>query len=182
MSQDKNKKARKEPVIEIDYDNVDVARIVDEIKKKVGRQPGRGEEDGRDAPPGSRIPGAALERDKEPQRLRLRMRRLLLKVMSPFSPLIKLLILPVYEEQRQIFLALHNTNKRLDQLIAKRDRELERLQEYTKLLHNLCHNLVVEVSKLKIEEDMLKTKTQIMAKDFEFFGKRERALEKEVFK
>jgi hypothetical protein len=91
--------------------------------------------------------------------------------MSPLSPLIKLLILPVYEEHRQMVMILDQANKRLD-----------KEQEYIKLIHNLCHNLVVELTKLKIEVDLLKTKVQIMEKDFEFLGKRERALEKEVFK
>jgi hypothetical protein len=38
------------------------------------------------------------------------------------------------------------------------------------------------MSKLKIEEETLKTKTRIMEKDFDSLGKRERALEKEVLK
>ena len=54
--------------------------------------------------------------------------------------------------------------------------------EYTKLLHTLSHNIVVELSKLKIEEDRLKIETRIIEKDFEFLSKREKALEKEVFK
>jgi len=98
--------------------------------------------------------------------------------MSPFAPLIKLLVLPVYEEHRQTVMALDHTNRRLDQLT----RIPERVQDYINLTHNLCHNLVVELTKLKIEVDQLKTKVQIMEKDFEFLGKRERVLEKEVFK
>jgi hypothetical protein len=38
------------------------------------------------------------------------------------------------------------------------------------------------MSKLKIEVETLKTKTRVMEKDFEFLGKREKALEKEAFK
>jgi hypothetical protein len=59
---------------------------------------------------------------------------------------------------------------------------LDRLKEYTKLLHLLGHNMVVELSKLKIEEETLKTNVSLMKKDFEHLGQRERALEQEVFK
>jgi hypothetical protein len=41
---------------------------------------------------------------------------------------------------------------------------------------------VVELTKLKIEEETLKVKTRIMEKDFEFLEKKENAIEKEVFK
>ena len=59
---------------------------------------------------------------------------------------------------------------------------LNRTMEYTKLLHSLSHNIVVELSKLKIEEETLKGKTRIMEKDFEFLGRREKALEKIIEK
>ena len=185
MSQDKNGKGWEEPAIEIDYDNVDVARIMDEIKKKIARQPGPEAGSVFESPPDSEnsLPlDVEPDRLEEPQGLRKRMKKFLLKIMSPLSPLIKLLILPVYEEQRQILLALHNTNKRLDIANERLDianEQINRFKDYTKLLHNLSHNLVVGLSKLKIEVDMLKTKTQIMEKDFGFLEKRERALEKE---
>jgi K+-sensing histidine kinase KdpD len=82
---------------------------------------------------------------------------------------------------------LHNTNIRLDRLTALTDRDresvrvrLERDKEYIKLLHGLSHNLVVELTKLKIENDTLKARLEIMERDFDFLGKRERALEREV--
>jgi hypothetical protein len=169
MSQENRGLPRDEPAIEIDYDHIDVARIMDDIKKKVAREPQGDSGDSSD-------PG--IENSGAQPGSRSRARRFLLKMMSPFSPLIKLLILPVYEEQRQTIMILDQTNKRLDGLISMKARE----QEYIKLIHNLCHNLVVELTKLKIEVDLLKTKLQIMEKDFEFLGKRERTLEKEVFK
>lgn len=70
------------------------------------------------------------------------------------------------------------TNQRLN----KAFHDLGRTMEYTKLLHSLAHNLVVEMSKLKIEEEDLKNKTRIMEKDFEFLRNREQALEHQVFK
>ncbi len=55
------------------------------------------------------------------------------------------------------------------------------MREYTQLIHNLSHNIVVELTKLKIEQENLKLKTRIMEKDFEFLGKREKTLESKVF-
>ena len=54
--------------------------------------------------------------------------------------------------------------------------------EYTKLLHSLSHNMVVELSKLKIEEEDIKVKARILDKDFEFLLSKERALEERVMK
>ncbi|MFZ2053653.1 MAG: hypothetical protein WAU81_05595 [Candidatus Aminicenantales bacterium] len=159
--------------IEIDYDHIDVARIIDQIKKKVAAEAADAPRTSRDDSPS--LPGLDLEAGQG------RARRILLRLMSPLKPLIKLLILPVAEENRRTVLILDHANRRIDRLEQNIER-LDRLQEYTKLLHHLCHNIVVEMSKLKIEEETLKTKTRIMEKDFDYLGKREKALEKEVFK
>jgi hypothetical protein len=42
--------------------------------------------------------------------------------------------------------------------------------------------MVVEMTKLKIEEENIKLKARIMEKDFEFLGRKEQALEKEIYK
>ena len=159
--------------IEIDYDRIDVARIMDQIKEKTAAEV-------REAPDSIRT-GPLAATDRDPAAGPGRMRQVLLKLMSPLRPLIKLLILPVDEEYRRTALVLDHANRRLDRLEKELER-VDRLQEYTKLLHHLCHNLVIEMSKLKIEDETLKTKTWVMEKDFEFLGKREKALEKEVFK
>ncbi|MGB7295304.1 MAG: hypothetical protein WBC70_06900 [Candidatus Aminicenantales bacterium] len=162
--------------IEIDYDRIDVTQIMDQIKKKAAAEAG-----GTPGPSGNdRTPSSELEPAAGPGRAK----QVLLRLMSPLRPLIKLLILPVAEEHRQSVLLLDRANRRIDRLEHDRDlavEQLNRLREYTKLLHHLCHNLVVEMSKLKIEEETLKTTTRILEKDFEFLGKREKALEKEVF-
>lgn len=164
-----------EKEIDIDYENIDVDLIMEQIKKRAaGRDaetPGAPEEDS--------LPAPDLEAGQG------RAKRVLLRLMSPFKPLMKLLILPVAEEHRRTVLILDHANRRIDRL--ERDRHvliarLNRLQEYTKLLHHLCHNLVIEMSKLKIEEETLKTKTRIMEKDFDHLGRREKALEKEISK
>lgn len=185
MSQEnkKNARGRSKPRTAggIDYEDIDVARIMEDLKKSVAATPPGAPRDETRPPAGSSIPSSPGGGGKGPGEEtggRQRIRSLALKVMSPLAPLIKLMILPVYEEQRQIFLAIHTTNQRLDE----KERELEKHREYTKLLHNICHNLVVELTKLKIEHEMLRTKTEILESGFEFMGKRERAVEKEVFK
>jgi hypothetical protein len=157
--------------IAIDYDHIDVLRIMEQIKEKVAAESG-GEPSlhGTGVAPVAGIDFAAGQGKG---------RRFLLKIMSPFAPLIKLFALPVDEELRRAVLILDHANRRIDGLEKERER-IDRLQEYTKLLHHLCHNMVVELSKLKIEEEMLKTKARILEKEFEFLGKREKALEKEI--
>ncbi len=144
---------------------------------------------------------------KGPQASRSRAKRIMLKVMKPFAPVIKFLVLPVHEELRQTILSLDQTNRRLDSLCALMEDglrkldisigeglsetnkrideaffELHRSRDYTKLLHNLSHNIVVELTKLKIEEESLRSKARIMEKDFEFLQRREKALEKLALK
>ena len=49
--------------------------------------------------------------------------------------------------------------------------------EYIRLLHNLGHNLVAELTKLRIEFDTLKSRFEILEKDLDYLRARERALE-----
>lgn len=189
MNQETDRQPDKGPAVEIDYEHIDVSRIMDQIKSRVAEEarlePPRGEADAGSVP----VPDFDLESGDGQPPARGRTKRLLLKVMSPFRPLVKFLILPVYDEFQQTVRILHNTNKRLDRLYAVTDQDrqsvavrLDRLKDYTKLLHGLSHNLVIELTKLKIENDTLKARLEIMEKDFVFMGKRERALEHEVFK
>jgi hypothetical protein len=159
--------------ITIDYDHIDVARIMEQLKEKAAAEGG----DERTPLGTGAVPVAGIDFAAGQGKGR----RVLLKIMSPFTPLIKLFTLPVDEELRRAVLILDHANRRIDKLENERER-IDRLQEYTKLLHHLCHNLVVELSKLKIEEETLKTKARILEKDFEFLGKREKALEKEIGK
>ncbi len=53
--------------------------------------------------------------------------------------------------------------------------------EYIKLLHNTSNNLIVELSKLKIEEELLKTKIKVLEDKMEFLENRERAIEKKLY-
>ena len=183
---DKEEKGRKFEggEIKIDYENIDVADIMNQIKKKIARRPkGARKEFRKEDIPAKTIP-ASLEQ-YEASGAKAKMKRILLKLTKPFSPLIKLLIFPVYAQFRETVLILDQTNRRLDFLSAsidEVDQRLKRAMEYTKLLHSLSHNIVVELTKLKIEEENLRLKTRIMEKDFESLGKREGALEKQVLK
>jgi hypothetical protein len=196
-----------EEKIRIDYDNIDVADLMAQIKAEIAQRPKptlqeqlREERYEQSPPPsGGGGEGSAAPRSK--------IKRILLKIMRPFSPVIKFLVLPVHEELRQTIVSLDRTNRRLDFLCATMEEELRKLGvsigngleetnkrvdnaflklsksgDYTKLLHNLSHNIVVELTKLKIEEETLKSKTRLMEKDFEFLRQREKALEKQVLK
>ncbi|MEW5901362.1 MAG: hypothetical protein AB1715_07885 [Acidobacteriota bacterium] len=168
----------------IDYDRIDVSQIMDQIKRRISEE-ARSEKAAASAR-AFPAPDAGAERGPGTPLSRGRMRRFLLKVMSPFRPLIKLLILPVYEEHREAVEILDSTNRRLDRLYQITQDEqgavINQLREYTKLLHHLSHNLVVEITKLKIEVETLRTRVLVLEKDFESLGKREKALEQEFLK
>lgn len=73
-----------------------------------------------------------------------------------------------------------NIDRRMIELDDRLDRlgvTFEAAAENVKLLHNLSHNLVVELTKLKIEHETLRNKARILEKDFETLTRRERSLE-----
>jgi len=184
----KNKK--KEEDIKINYDHIDVADIMDQIKSNVAKE---SKEQSKQEIPKEEFYPAHVPFEpgvEEPAPgPKGKIKKILLKIMKPVSPLIKLLVLPVHEQIVQTDRKLHQTNMRLDQELDKLNAAINdvgvipaQVMEYTKLLHNLSHNIVVELSKLKIEEENLKSKIRIMEKDFESLGRREKALEKKIFK
>ncbi|MGD8538550.1 MAG: hypothetical protein PVI66_07520 [Candidatus Aminicenantes bacterium] len=197
--------------IRIDYDNIDVADIMDQIKKRVATRPKKEPE--LHPMESDFVPYAAKAPEMPPEGsgARSKIKTLLLKIMKPFSPLIRFLVLPVSHELAETVKTLDLTNKKLDYLTEKLHHDLYqlneslnsrievvhkaanerldvafddigRIKEYTKLLHSLSHNVVVEMTKLKIEEENLKIKARILEKDFEFLGQRERALEDQILK
>ena len=199
--------------IRIDYDNPDVEDIMGQIREGIASRPEAASpaavEEPQPEPPSPVPPPPELE----PLPLS-GARRLLLRLMRPFAPLIKLLILPVHQDFLETVHRLDHTNRRLDFLFSRMELELNRLgqeldrtgkainrkadeahqrldrafhnlgrtMEYTKLLHSLSHNMVVELSKLKIEEEDIKVKARILDKDFEFLRSKESALEERVMK
>lgn len=205
MSKEKENKTPNQPPdkIKIDYDQIDVDDIMSQIRKKIALAPklpqtrsGRAQAD---------IPGLIPPGFQEPEERgwKSRLKKIAAWLMKPFTPLIKLLVYPVYKELTETVRTLDVANKRLDFLYERHIPDLKiavdlvdeknnnridtafadihRIKEYTKLLHNLSHNLVVELTKLKIEEENIKLKTRIMEKDFEFLGRKEKVLEKEIF-
>jgi len=198
------KKFINEEEINIDYDNIDVADIMDQIKRKIATQPIKPAEGDLKNEALYSSSGPSPAGPEEPSGTKAKVKKLLLRVMKPFSPIIKVMILPVHQEIQNNF---DQTNRRLDFLNEKLEGELGKIHEkldhlnqatnkrvdlafeglnkaleYTKLLHSLSHNIVVELTKLKIEQENLKVKTRIMEKDFEFLGRKEKAIEKEIFK
>lgn len=203
--------SREEKDIQIDYEHIDVADIMDQIKKRIASRPKRESE--LPLVESNYVPYAMPPPEPSPegQGAKLKMKALLLKIMKPISPLIRLLVLPVSHELAETVRTLDLANKKLDYLTEKLHHDLfqlneslnsrievvdkavnkrldlafddiGRIKEYTKLLHSLSHNVVVEMTKLKIEEENLKIKARILEKDFEFLGRREKALEDQVLK
>lgn len=201
------KTSEEERCINIDYENIDVADIMDQIKKKIASRPEREPEPPIGAFDDGPYAEAPPEMPPEASGTRSKVKFLLLKIMKPFSPLIRLLILPVSHELAETVKILDHTRRELVYLYGKLDYELSqlygklervdktvneridlafddigRIKEYTKLLHSLSHNVVVEMTKLKIEEENLKIRARILEKDFEFLGQREKALEDQALK
>jgi hypothetical protein len=195
-----NKKKDRNGDIRINYENIDVTNIMDQIKKKIESQPKKQKSQRIEEAEYSGSLPSIPPKHESPQNFKSKIKNLLLKIMKPLSPLIKLMVLPVHQELRDTIEKLDHANKHLEILGKKHDQldkkvderatnsrvdlafeDLNKTKDYIKLLHNLSHNLVVELTKLKIEEENLKAKTRIMEKDFEFLGQREKALEKKVF-
>jgi len=202
MNEEKNERGfiQKVNEIKIDYENIDVKDIMTQIKRKIVSQPKKEPEQEIRKEELRPSTGPYSHEPPEGSEMKLKIKRILLKGMKPISPLIKLLVLPVHEEVRETVLNLDRTNRRIDYLTDQFGAELRNLnealnqridlafsdlgkaKEYTKLLHNLSHNIVVELTKLKIEQENLKLKARIMEKDFEFLDEKEKQLEKDVFK
>jgi len=164
--------------IKVDYENIDVADIMAQIKRKIASQPKKELEQEIDREELQFSSGLYTPEPSEGYGIKLKIKRILLKIMRPISPLIKLLVLPVHEEVRETVLNLDRTNRRIDYLID----ELNKTKQYMKLLHNISHNVIMELTKLKIEHENLKLKARIIEKDFEFLDKKEKELEKKAVK
>jgi len=83
--------------------------------------------------------------------------------------------------QEQIDARFHEVRTEIDDFRDRLDQrlvDLDRSMDYVKLLYNLDHNLVVEMTKLRIEFETLKSKVRILEKDLDTQLQRERVLEK----
>ena len=177
--------------VEIDYDNIDVASIMDQVKKVAASRPPEPDREEPDSPaapsgyppPAGGGPPAGPPRSGPPG-FKQKLKAKALKAMAPFFPVIRLFALPLHEELKALTRELDTTNRRLDtrfdglaMTADDRFKDLDRAMEYIKLLHTLSHSLIVEVTKLRIELDGLKSKARILEKDMESADRRERALE-----
>lgn len=164
--------------IKIDYENLNVADIMEQIRNKIANQPDESKPPQPQGIADSFLPTSASP--EIPRGSKDKAKILLLKIMKPIAPLIKFMVFPVHQELRKTIEILDGTNKTLESLretlVAA---ELDKAREYIKLLHGLSHNLVVEMTKLKIELESLKIKMRVMEKDFQYLGQKEKILEKE---
>ena len=152
--------------VSYDPENIDVADVMAQIKRRLADRP--------PAPLGTPVPPgpgpATAPVAAGPGGLKGLIKKILLFLMGPYRPFLSRLF------DRFVFKATLNVNVRIDEVSTR----LGTTMENTKLLHNLSHNLVLELTKLRVETDGLKSKIRVMEKDFETLGKRERVLEKQV--
>ncbi len=92
-------------------------------------------------------------------------------IRKPLMPFIRSMVRPINNELKA---QINIDRKYIHQFAAG--------IEYIKLLHNTSNNLIVELSKLKIEEELLKTKIKVLEDKMEFLENRERAIEKKLYK
>jgi hypothetical protein len=165
-------------VYKLDYENLDVAEVMEQVRQRAAkRAASAGDETS--GPDEAAEPEGPAPQAGPPAGLRKRIKSKVQRFLTPFFPLQRLLAFPVHEDLMQAVAELHKTNVRLDRLQAKVfERDLSR--EYVKLLHVLVHNLVAELTKLRVEHEALKMKSRVLEKDFEHLGRRERALEKRL--
>jgi len=146
----------------IDYDRVDVADIMNQVKKRVADDPPVPE-----APAGRPTGPPPAPAARGLKGLLKKTARFLARPCLPF-------LIPLYERFK--FRLNYEVNVRIDETSTR----LETTRETVKLLHNLGHNLVLELTKLKVEEEALKSKVRVLEKELEILGKREKAIEKRI--
>jgi len=103
------------------------------------------------------------------------------KFRKMINPLTRFFLRPHYNEIRNIIAELHNENALQIHHLKKDSPILHQTKEYIKLLHNALNNMIVEFSKLKIEEELLKTQLKAMEDRLSFLEKRERSIERTLF-
>jgi hypothetical protein len=148
--------------IRYDPEHLDVSDIMAQIRARIAERPPEpeGPAAGRTAPAPA-VTGAGWKG---------LVKKAFRFLIRPYVPFLTRLF------DRFVFKTTLGVNTRIDEVATR----LGTTMENTKLLHNLSHNLVLELTKLRVETDALKSKTRVMEKDFETLGRRERVLEKQV--
>lgn len=103
------------------------------------------------------------------------------KIRKLLNPLTRFFLRPQYNEIRNLLAELHNQNGQRIHSLQQDSPIVHQSKEYIKLLHNALNNMIVEFSKLKIEEELLKTQIKAMEDRLAFLEKRERSIEQTVF-
>jgi hypothetical protein len=118
--------------------------------------------------------------------LRGLVKKILIKIRKILFPLVRFMVRPIYNELKQFSADrfnenAHNIFKNTEEIAYYRHLVLQS-KEYIKLLHNALNNLITEASKLKIDQELLKTKIKVLEDKMEFLENRERAIEKKIFR
>jgi hypothetical protein len=169
---DSNDEPRNSPLgdLNIDFDHLDAAEINERIRlAAAGSSP-------LDPPTPAPTPGPAPDVPSPPA-LKSRMKGRLRRLLAPLFPALRILSLPVQEDLAEATRILHATNVRVDEMGPILSRSIE----YLRIMHVLNHNLVLELTKLRIEHDALKNRVRLLEKDLDFLTRRERAVERQVF-
>jgi len=93
-------------------------------------------------------------------------------------PLIRFMIRPFITDLKNMIVELHNKNSK-DLHYIKPITSFSK--EYIILMHNTINNMIVEMTKLKTDHELLKTKIKILEDKVEFIENRERQIEKKIF-
>jgi hypothetical protein len=166
------------PAVAIDYENLDVAELNEKIQAAAASMvPAPAAQTPEPAPAAAPpvVPPAAS--GPPPPGLKTKLKGKVNRLLKPFFPLMRAMALPLHEDVAAVVRSLDASNRRVDEYILT----LNRSQEYIKLLHLLNHNLVVEVTKLRLEHEALRSRVKLLEKDLDFLVKRERAVEERVF-
>ncbi|MCK4762272.1 MAG: hypothetical protein KAW12_08755 [Candidatus Aminicenantes bacterium] len=108
-------------------------------------------------------------------------KKILGKIRKLLAPLTRFMIRPYLSEMKNLTALLHNQNKEDIHNLKQTVPITFQSKEYIKLLHNTINNTIVELSKLKIDHDLLKTRIKVLEDKIEFLENRERAIEKKIF-
>lgn len=169
------------PAVAIDYENLDVAELNEKIKAAAALLAPAAAVQAPEPAPAPVAPAAPAAAPVPPSPpspgLKTKLKGKVNRLLKPFFPLMRAMALPLHEDVAAVVRSLDASNRRVDEYILT----LNRGQEYIKLLHLLNHNLVVEVTKLRLEHDGLKSRVKLLEKDLDFLVKRERAVEERVF-
>jgi len=149
----------------VDYDKVDVAELGERIKAAAAARAAVSAASAVPAPPAAAVSPAVPPAGRKP-----RLKGLAVRLLRPRFPLMRLLVLPLHEDVAVLYRNVDAANAKTDKFV-----------DYIKLLHMLDHNLVVELTKLRLEHEALKSRVRMLEKDLELMTKRERAVEERVF-